>query len=72
MKKLFVAAIAAATVLSANATSYVVLSADDLRADEVQIPCNYYEWEGTYTSEMVSDATAPDGGAHVRTLGGAG
>ena len=40
MKKLFVAAIAAATVLSANATSYVVLSADDLRADEVQIPCN--------------------------------
>lgn len=72
MKKMLVAAILAAATFSAGATKYVVLSHDALKADEVQIPCNYYLWEGTYTAENIDDATAPDGGAEVRTLGGAG
>lgn len=71
MKKMLVAALLAAATFSAGATKYVVLSHDALKADEVQIPCNYYAWEGTYTPEngaTVDDATAPDGGAEVRTL----
>lgn len=72
MKKMLVAALLAAATFSAGATKYVVLSHDALKADEVQIPCNYYLWEGTYTAENIDDATAPDGGAEVRTLGGAG
>lgn len=68
MKKLLIAAFAAAAVLSAQADKYYVYSYSALTEGETQIPCNYYEWEGTYTSAAEADATAPGGGAHVRTL----
>lgn len=55
MKKLILSAIMGLATLGAAATDYVVYGT--VGEGQEQIPCNYYEWEGTYTSAEVDGAT---------------
>ena len=48
-------------IFSANATKHVVWSGDELAADEVQIPSDWYEWWRA-AFKAVDDTTSPENG----------
>ncbi|MDO4319131.1 MAG: discoidin domain-containing protein [Bacteroidales bacterium] len=55
MKKAILSAIMGLATLGAAATDYVVYGT--VGEGQEQIPCNYYQWEGTYDSQEVDGAT---------------
>lgn len=56
MKKVLLSAIMGLAALGASATEYVVYG-PALGDGQVQIPCNFYLWEGTVNSEEVDGAS---------------